>query len=100
MLYKAGVTEECSFYKMGVYKCDVCAKVFTEEKNLLRQQKSTHGEKNSYKCDLCNKVYGRAEHLLHRVSLPVLYRVRRAKLLTQHVVRGDFWILTNGSPPC
>ena len=29
--------------------------------------------------------------------LPVLQRVRIVKLLTQHVVRGDFWVPTNGS---
>ena len=31
---------------------------------------------------------------------PVLHLVRIVKLLTQHVVRGDLWIPTNGSPPC
>ena len=51
--------EECSFYKMGAHKCDVCAKAFTEKKNLLRHKKSTNGEKSSYKCELYNKVYGR-----------------------------------------
>ena len=30
----------------------------------------------------------------------VLYRDRIVKLLTHHVVRGDFWVPTNGSPPC
>ena len=30
----------------------------------------------------------------------MLHRVRIVKLLTQHVVRGDFWVPTNGSPPC
>ena len=39
MLYKAGVTEEYSLYKMGVYKCDVCAKVFTEKNSLSRHEK-------------------------------------------------------------
>ena len=33
-------------------------------------------------------------------NLPVLHRVRIVKLLTQHVVKGDFWVPTNGSPPC
>ena len=32
--------------------------------------------------------------------LPVFYRVRIVKLLTQHVVRGDFWVPTNCSAPC
>ena len=31
---------------------------------------------------------------------PVLHRVRIVELLNQHVVRGDFWIPTNGNPPC
>ena len=31
---------------------------------------------------------------------PMLHRVRIVKLLTQHVVRGDFWVPTNGSSPC
>ena len=30
----------------------------------------------------------------------MLYRIATVKLHTQHVVRGDFWIPTNGSPPC
>ena len=30
----------------------------------------------------------------------VLSRVRIVKLLTQHVVRSDFWVLINGSPSC
>ena len=33
-------------------------------------------------------------------NLSVLHRVRIVKLLTQHIVRGDFWVPTNGSPPC
>ena len=54
---------------MRVYKCDICAKAFTEKKNLLRHEKNTHGEKNSYPCELCNKVYGRAELLRrHKAS--------------------------------
>ena len=74
VLYKANLTEERSLYKMGVYKCDVCDKIFTEKRNLLRHEKSTHGEKNSYPCDLCNKVYGRAEHL----STPVVPKLGSA----------------------
>ena len=31
---------------------------------------------------------------------PVLYRVRIVKLLSQYVVRGDFWVPTNGSSSC
>ena len=34
------------------------------------------------------------------VKLPVLHRVRIVKQLTQHVVRGDFWVPTNGSSHC
>ena len=68
-LYKTRFEEECSFFKTGVYKRNICAKVFTEKKNLLRHEKNAHGEKNSYKCELCNKVYGRAEHLRrHKAS--------------------------------
>ena len=33
------------------------------------------------------------------LPIHVLHRVRIVKLLTQHVVRGDFWVPTNGSPP-
>ena len=32
--------------------------------------------------------------------LPLLHQVTIVKLLTQHVVRGDSWVPTNGSPPC
>ena len=46
---------------MKAYKCDVCDKVFTERKNLLRHEKNTHDEKNSYPCELHNKIYGRTE---------------------------------------
>ena len=35
----------------------------------------------------------------HQV-VPVLHRVRIVKLLTQHVVKGHFWVPTNGSPSC
>ena len=48
---------------MGVYKCDLCDKLFTEKRSLLRHKKNTHGEKNSYPCELCNKVFGRTEDL-------------------------------------
>ena len=48
---------------MGVYKCDVCAKVFTEKKKFMGHEKNAHGEKNIYKCKLCYKVFGRAEDL-------------------------------------
>ena len=50
---------------MSLYKCDVCDKIFTEKRNLLIHEKSTHGEKNSFTCELCNKVYGRTNDL-HR----------------------------------
>ena len=30
----------------------------------------------------------------------VLLPVKIVKLLTQHVVKGKFWVPTNGSPPC
>ena len=54
---------------MAVYKCDVCDKIFTEKRNLLRHEKNTHGGKNSYSCEWCNKVYGRIEHLRrHKAS--------------------------------
>ena len=54
---------------MGVYKCDVCAKVFTDKRNLLRHEKNTHGGKNGYPCELCNKVFGRTEDLRrHKAS--------------------------------
>ena len=33
-------------------------------------------------------------------GLPVLHWVTIVKLLTQHVVKGDSWISTNGSPRC
>ena len=35
-----------------------------------------------------------------KMCLPVLHRVRTVKQLTQHVVRGNFWVPTNGRPPC
>ena len=53
---------------MGAYKCDVCDKVFTEKRNLLRREKNTHDKTNSYTCELCNKVYGRAEHLFKHTA--------------------------------
>ena len=54
---------------MGAYKCDVCNKIFTEKRSLLRNEKNTHGGKNSYLCELCNKVYGRKEDLRrHKAS--------------------------------
>ena len=54
---------------MGVYTCDVCDKIFTEKRNLLRHEKNIHGEKNSYACELCNKVYKRTEDLRrHKAS--------------------------------
>ena len=63
------MTKERSFYKMGVYKCDVCDKIFTEKRNLLRHEKNTHGEKTSYLRELCNKVYGGTEDLRrHKAS--------------------------------
>ena len=66
---KQGLTEEHSFYKMAMYKCDVCDKIFTEKRNVLRHEKNIHGEKNSYPCELCNKVYGRTEDLRrHKAS--------------------------------
>ena len=44
ILYKIRFAEKRSFYKIGVYKCDVCDKVFTEKRNLLRhgKKKVTH----------------------------------------------------------
>ena len=48
---------------------------------------------NAWSCENCES--------LHNVAgWPALYWVRKVKLLTQHVVRGNFWVLTNGSPPC
>ena len=32
--------------------------------------------------------------------LTVLHEVKIGKLLTQHVVGGESWVPTNGSPPC
>ena len=32
--------------------------------------------------------------------LSALQRVRIVKLLTEHVVRSESWVPTNGSPPC
>ena len=58
---------------MGAYKCDVCNKIFTEKRSLLRHEKNTHGGKNSYLCELCNKVYGRKEDL-HRHKASTHYR--------------------------
>ena len=45
-------------------------------------------------------VCGNALDLLSPRKSSVLHRVRIVKLLTQHVVRGDSWVPTNGSPPC
>ena len=46
-------------------------------------------------------------HLAERLHLyvadggvSVIHRVTIVKLLTQHVVKGDFWVPTSGSPPC
>ena len=36
----------------------------------------------------------------HLCDLPVFHRVTIVKLLTQHVVKGDFWVPTSGSAPC
>ena len=33
-------------------------------------------------------------------GLPVLHQLTIVKLLTQHVVKGDSWVPTSGSPPC
>ena len=33
-------------------------------------------------------------------GVPVLQRVTIVKLFTQHVVKGDSWVSTSGSPPC
>ena len=79
-LYKTGLTEEHSLHKMGVYKCGLCSKVFTEKKNLLRHEKNTHGEKNSYTCELCNKVYQRTEDV-RRHKASTHFKSTKAELL-------------------
>ena len=43
----------------------------------------------------CSTVYRNETH-----GIPVPHRVRIVKPLTQHVVRGDSWVPTNGIPPC
>ncbi|XP_050360052.1 zinc finger protein 91-like [Nymphalis io] len=41
----------------GLIKCNLCGKVYTNNRNLKRHVEMNHGERGEYKCDICPKVY-------------------------------------------
>ena len=50
--------------KLESLKCKICNKTFTARKNLLRHQRTAHGE-SSYQCGICNAKFGRID-ILHK----------------------------------
>ena len=50
------------------WQCDQCNKLFTKRKNLLRHQRTAHGEE-SHKCDVCGAKFARFDNLSrHKAS--------------------------------
>ena len=45
-------------------KCNICNKIFTAKKNLLRHQRTAHAE-SSHQCGICNSKFGRI-NILHK----------------------------------
>ncbi|XP_068627340.1 zinc finger protein 600-like [Battus philenor] len=43
--------------KRGMIKCQLCDKVYTNNRNLKRHVEMFHGERGEFKCDSCPKVY-------------------------------------------
>lgn len=41
----------------GVCKCNLCGKVYTNNRNLKRHVEMNHGERGEFKCEVCPKVY-------------------------------------------
>ena len=44
--------------------CDICSKMYTARKSLLRHQRTVHGG-SSFNCHLCNAKFGRLD-VLHK----------------------------------
>ncbi|KAM3955254.1 uncharacterized protein ACR2FA_010859 [Aphomia sociella] len=46
-----------SYAEKDCIKCQLCGKIYTNNRNLKRHIESFHGEKCEYKCNICPKVY-------------------------------------------
>ena len=70
-----------SFSPTSKNECELCGKSFIHRQDLLRYQRTTHGEK-TFKCHLCPNKTGRKDNLTShqrvRTSNLVLNRKRKA----------------------
>ena len=45
------------------FKCDICQKEFSLERNLKKHRKAVHYEKFQVNCDICSKAFDSKVHL-------------------------------------
>ena len=46
-----------------MFKCDICEKTFTRERNMRRHKENVHGKSTGVCCNKCNKSFSRVDNL-------------------------------------
>ncbi len=61
--------------KKNFYKCELCAKIFSYKKNLLRHNREIHTKENKSKCPFCFKNVVRLREHIQRCPKSVLNKI-------------------------
>ena len=61
---------------MKDYKCNICFKVFTEKRSLLRNMKNAHDKQQGHKCEICEKDFLRLSIYDAIKKVPIIEQVK------------------------